>query len=72
MDQDIIIETMSIEDKLKMMERLWNDLCQNANNISSPDWHRDVLMVREKSLSEGDEKIVTLKEAKKLIANSTQ
>lgn len=72
MDQDIIIEKMSIEDKLKMMERLWNDLCQNANNISSPDWHRDVLMVREKSLSEGDEKIVTLKEAKKLIANSTQ
>lgn len=72
MSNQINIEEMSIEDKIKMMERLWDDLCHNAESIASPEWHRDVLLVREKSISDGSENILSLDAAKKIIAKNTQ
>ena len=44
----VALSNMSIEEKLAIMEQIWDDLCQHQN-VQSPDWHQDVLQIREKT-----------------------
>lgn len=44
------LKNMSIQDKISAMESLLEDLCQNAGDITSPEWHKNVLKEREKNL----------------------
>jgi hypothetical protein len=46
---------MSVEEKLQMMEALWDDLSQNADEIQPPAWHGEVLAEREAAIARGDE-----------------
>jgi hypothetical protein len=39
MTTDFSIEDMSVEEKLALMERLWDDLSRRPENIPSPEWH---------------------------------
>jgi len=41
------IETLSISDKLLLMERLWEDLSRRPSDIPPPDWHGDILAERQ-------------------------
>ncbi len=43
------LKKMSIQDKISAMESIWEDLCQNAGDIASPEWHKDILKEREKN-----------------------
>jgi len=47
------LEEMSVEDKLRTMELLWNDLCREPEALPSPEWHEKVLSEREKLVHEG-------------------
>jgi len=47
------ITKMTMEDKIRTMEDLWDDLCRNAEKVPSPLWHKDILAQREESVSEG-------------------
>jgi len=47
------LEEMSVEDKLRTMELLWNDLCREPESLPSPGWHEKVLSEREKLVHEG-------------------
>ncbi len=49
------LNKMTKEEKLQVMEELWIDLTRNENDYPSPDWHKDVLELREKRVSEGKE-----------------
>jgi hypothetical protein len=49
---------MSTEEKLRAMEKLWDDICRNAPDLSSPTWHGDVLKEREHRIREGKDKFV--------------
>jgi len=49
---------MTIEEKIRTMENLWDDLCRCADTIPSPSWHEKVLKLREKAIEEGREKFV--------------
>jgi hypothetical protein len=42
------LKQLSIEEKIKIMENIWNDLCRKASSLSSPLWHKDILKEREK------------------------
>ena len=45
---------IALEDKLAMMEQIWEDLRINAEeNSFIPAWHMDILNNREKNLREG-------------------
>ena len=66
----INLEGMTTEEKLKVMEMLWEDLCRNAPEFSSPSWHEDVLKEREQRIREGKEKFVDWDQAKKDIRDS--
>jgi putative addiction module component (TIGR02574 family) len=39
----IDIESLSRDEKLELIERLWNSLTSNEEDIPIPEWHRDLL-----------------------------
>ena len=49
------VENMSAEEKVGVMETLWDDLCKQNSEISSPQWHGDLLTDREQWVSEHGE-----------------
>ena len=64
------LKDMTTGEKLQAMELLWEDICRNIPDLSSPAWHGDILAEREKRVKEGEEKFVDWKEAKDVIRNS--
>ncbi|MFA6714680.1 MAG: addiction module protein [Victivallales bacterium] len=64
------LDKMTIPDKISTMELLWDDICHNAPDFSSPTWHGDILKERERGLKQGKDKFIDWKEAKKDILDS--
>ena len=58
------IESMSVAEKLLLMERLWTDLSRRPADIPSPEWHGDVLAEREAAVLEGRTSFVDWTDAK--------
>jgi hypothetical protein len=48
------LEQMTIEDKMRTMEELWDDLCRHSDNVLSPAWHHEELLDREQSIRVGE------------------
>lgn len=69
MEITLPLEKMSIEEKIRTMEAIWDDLCRKADSISSPSWHKDVLIEREERIKKGEEEFVDWSSAKKNIRN---
>jgi hypothetical protein len=63
------IEQMTVAEKLRTMEALWDDLCRREENIPVPQWHRDLLDDRERLIDEGKAVFVDWETAKKRIAD---
>ena len=61
----ISIESLSIAEKIILMERLWADLSRSPHDIQSPDWHGDVLTARLQAIQEGKTQFVEWNDAKK-------
>jgi len=59
------LNEMSLEEKLRLMEALWQDLSRNAEALESPEWHRDVLEEREKRIASGEACFSDWEQAKK-------
>lgn len=53
MSTDVSIENMTLAEKLRLMERLWEDLSRRPADMPSPDWHGDVLAERLQAVQEG-------------------
>ena len=64
------LKKMSIHDKISTMECIWDDLCRNAGDITSPEWHKDILDDREKSLKSRTDSFVDWEDAKRKIRKS--
>jgi len=69
MQNTIEIKHLSREEKLRVMEAIWEDLSNEEEQIESPDWHKKALKETEHRLSSGQEKIVDWKDAKKELRN---
>ncbi len=68
--KDILeIKQMSREEKLQIMEALWEDLSSEDQSVQSPAWHESVLQETEQRVRAGQEKILDWKEAKKELRN---
>lgn len=59
------IKHLSREQKLIVMETIWEDLQQEESSLESPDWHKKALEETERRYSEGQERIIDWKDAKK-------
>lgn len=62
---NIEIGRLSREEKLRVMEAIWEDLSREAEQVESPDWHREALDETERRLQAGRESVVDWPEAKK-------
>lgn len=59
------LEEMSTEEKIQVMESIWDALCKKADSLSSPAWHKDILQEREEMLKNGDDEFVDWEQAQK-------
>ncbi|RMF86504.1 MAG: hypothetical protein D6739_03050 [Nitrospirae bacterium] len=65
MDVSLPLDQMSLEEKLRAMELIWEDLCRTAEAVPSPRWHEEVLRTREERITRGTARFVDWSEAKK-------
>ncbi len=72
MEISIPLDKMSIDEKIQVMEAIWDDLCQKADSLSSPDWHRQVLQEREAGIKEGRDEFISLEKAREQVFKSTR
>jgi hypothetical protein len=48
------LKEMSLQEKLAVMELLWEDLARSPESVESPTWHKDVLDERRQRIAEGN------------------
>ncbi len=61
------LDEMTLEEKLQMMEALWDDLRQHAERMPPPEWHRKLLAEREAAVARGEAQFEEWEEAKQKI-----
>ncbi len=59
------IQKLPKNEKLLIMEYLWENLSEDNNEFESPEWHRNALAETEKRLENGEENIIDRTEAKR-------
>jgi putative addiction module component (TIGR02574 family) len=47
------IETLSIAEKMLLMERLWENLSRRPSDVPIPEWHGAILAERQAAVQEG-------------------
>lgn len=67
------IAKLPIQDRLQLMESLWDSLCRDpAGESVMPVWHKQVLEERIARLDAGEEPLISWEEAKKKIRAQTE
>ncbi len=61
------LDKMTISEKLRALDQLWDDLQRTSEKVPSPTWHADVLRAREERVREGKSKFSDWPEAKNRI-----
>lgn len=64
MHKTIEINHLSREEKIMIMEAIWNDLSSDEEQVESPDWHKEALLETERRFSSGQEEILDWQNAK--------
>ena len=58
---------MTVEEKLQVMEAIWDDLSRHAEDVQPPDWHAEALAEREAAIARGEAQFDDWEAAKKKI-----
>ena len=66
-EMNIELKQMTIDEKLRTMEILWDDICLAVPDFSSPEWHESILKEREQRIKEGKDKFLDWEHAKRRI-----
>ncbi len=61
------LDTMTVPEKLQLMELLWADLVRNADDLESPAWHRELLDQRQSRIASGEARFMDWETAKAMI-----
>ena len=67
---ELILEKMTLEEKLKLLEELWSDLLSHEDEVPSPQWHKDILEKREEKVKKGQETMLDWNDAKERVRQS--
>ena len=59
------LNEMTTDDKLAIMELLWDDLSRTPEDLHSPAWHAEVLAEREKRIENGETHFSDLEDVEK-------
>jgi putative addiction module component (TIGR02574 family) len=71
MDTVLPLDGMTVEEKLKTVELLWDDLCRNEQQIPVADWQKKLLDERQRQIDSGEAKFSDWESAKKRIRERT-
>jgi hypothetical protein len=63
---------MTVEEKLQVMEAIWDDLSRHTDQIQAPAWHGKVLAELEAAIERGDETFEDWEAAKRRIRASVE
>jgi hypothetical protein len=66
------LDKMTTCEKLREMERRWDDLCRQPQNVPSPSRHEAILAGRERLIAKGKMSFVDLDEARKRLRDTTR
>lgn len=72
MQATIPLDRMTVSEKLRALEDIWDDLCHTQDAIPSPAWHTDVLQAREQKIQNGKAKLLDVPEAKRRVWEQIQ
>ena len=64
MSIDLPLNTMTVAEKIQLLEAVWDNLCREKGDVRSPDWHRVVLGERTRRLEAGKATLSNWSEAK--------
>lgn len=53
MPLQISLESLTVSEKIQLLERVWDDLCHQPVPMDAPAWHEEVLAERRKRLADG-------------------
>ena len=59
------LDKMSTIERIQTMEKLWDALCHEKNEIKSPPWHEDILINRKEKIESGSAELLTIEDLKK-------
>jgi putative addiction module component (TIGR02574 family) len=69
---ELPLDTLSIDEKVRLLERVWESLCSKSGDVHSPEWHREVLDARRRRLDEGRATVSRWSEAKARLLQAGQ
>lgn len=58
------LKSMSVDERLRMMESIWASFSDDTASIESPDWHGTILAQRKAKLESGEAKFISLETLK--------
>ncbi|MBC8427030.1 MAG: addiction module protein [Deltaproteobacteria bacterium] len=58
------VKMLSVEEKLQVMEAIWQDLAAEEQSVPSPAWHLEELKETEQRYKEGKEAVLDWNDAK--------
>ena len=58
------INSMSLSQKMYLMEQLWDSFKQNETQLASPAWHKEVLESRRERYERGEIQKLSLDEVR--------
>ena len=61
-------KNMTPSQRVLAMETLWDSMCHEEAELSSPDWHEEILAARRERLAAGETGFVTLERLKEQLA----
>ena len=61
---ELQLNSMSVAEKVQLLEQVWDNLCRESGNVRSPEWHGAILRERQKMIENGTMAISPLTEAK--------
>ena len=71
MSTQLQIDQMTVAEKLRIMEELWDDLRARAEGVPMPQWHNDLLDERERLIETGEAQFGDWDAARKRITERT-
>jgi hypothetical protein len=64
---ELPLSTLTLAQKLDLMEAIGDDLARHQETLESPNWHEQVLQDRDEALAAGKATVSDWKEAKERI-----
>jgi len=58
------LDALTVAEKVRLLEQVWQSLCCQPDALISPEWHADVLVDRHQRLLDGSATRIPWNEAK--------